>query len=1247
MKRIISTFLVVFLMLGSISIISAEEDKVTIYVSPTGSDDAAGTLDAPLKSFDGARKKVQSYISSGRKIEVVFRGGEYRLTESVNFFGEDSGLEGNPVVYKAYEDEKVEFKGSVTLDVLKAKRVTDEKILSRVYDDVKNKIVEIDLASCGITQDMLKKYENHDSEHNLRGGEVNGLYQNGNAQRVSEWPNGFGNYTTWDYAESGDTFHYTDIEPSRWKEARYMWVGGYNAYDYMYSRRTVTGIDTLASTITCYTEDKKYNFTSAQSRRWKAYNLIEEIDVPGEYYIDPDTMKLYWYPEETLVGAVVEFSWLNGYMLNVQHAQNLIFENLCFTQSRGTAIYCKQVNNVDFIGCEITDVGGRGMYIYSDILAETDKDYWQRNRLDGSYDCDILNCKFDNIGHNAIWITGGNVDTLTKSNNRIENNIITRSSQLAKNHPAIFIRGCGNIVNHNNISSLPFHAINIYGNDHTIKYNEIHDVIQESDDCGAIYGGRNTLHRGTEIAYNYIHDVMPVYELSYNFQGAIYVDDREGGYLIHHNIIENARIDLIVNGGVDIDYSNNISANIHRYYMRFNNGGIAENANTAKGIWEGHIADEELYFSHYKNLRELIEMGKTNTKDPRMAKFNKITGNLGVNCEGISIGTNTLQYGTVKNNVQIEECNDFVDSENGDFRIKKDSETFKNSPNVLSEDFDISLIGVQKDYIVDIEKSKFSQICPKNGQQGINSAGIDFVWQSAKDATSYRLVIASDPELKNVVYDDVFYYTTATVEGLENNKIYYWKVWAENNSIDYGSKWGSTSPVYSFETSLYETLDTKHLNLILENTKQTLKNLDVGEKPGQYPAEITDKVTKLVKYAEKMTNARLGRFKQKSIDSMANILSSSFNAIGLTNIGYIDLSEYFTSQDNWTHPIEKSEDGSIVVSKAITGSYNQGINNLSYMAGSVIYSFDAKLEVPSGYVIFGINKDCKINPYAATNTGYSFLFKQNSLELHVTNGTTQTIAETVEHNFANDGKYHKIQYGYVNTDIGNIVLLYVDGKKVIEYLDVINPAVNVMGTFTVHLSSDKVSVRLKGTENIGDDEKLGEIVNNCLLRSAKTIIDKYEDGVIVMQENSDKIFTPTGVYDTEGVITSEGVMMMPADAIYKVFGAETSQNGNILAIKYEEKNITFSIGGRDITVDGVKTEIKKGAETYGEVVRVPVEALLTAMELTYTYSTEQGLIIVGDIIFMNNLNNMKKTSLLMDMMKDMPEFGDYIFAEYK
>lgn len=1243
MKKFISMCLAAFFAMSSMNVILAEENKLTIYVSPTGSDDASGTIEKPLKTLDEARKRVRSYLDDGYEIEVVFRGGEYRVTESVKFTEADSGTKEFSVVYKAYDGEKVEFKGSVLLDSSKANRVTDENVLSKLYDDVKNKIVELDLTSCGITKEKLKEYINYAGQNALSGGEENGLYQNSRAQRISEWPNGIVNYAQWDYAPSIDTLHYTDTEPKRWGEAKYMWLGGFPAIDYSYQRNTVTGIDVDANTITGYNA----TFTSTGTRRWKAYNLIEEIDVPGEYYIDPDSMKLYWYPEEKLTESKLEFSWFNDHMLNIQFAENITFENLCFTQTRGSAVYMKRVKNVDFIGCEFTDIGQMGIEVTSDLSAETNKEFaMARAQLDGSYDCDISRCRFDNTGSVAIQMNGGNVDTLTPANNSVDNNIITRSCQFSKYNPAIRLTGCGISCQYNNISNMPGQAITVGGNDLTIRYNEIYNTLQDADDAGAIYTVRDTLRRGTEISYNYIHDIITDDALTYNFTSAIYIDDREGGKSIHHNIIENVNTDIAINGGVDIESYNNTSINIGKYYMRFIDGGISENGTEDKK-WHGYIADEELYFSRYKNLKEIIQMGRENTINPELAKFNKITGNLGVNCADISIGTNTLKYGKVKDNVQIEECNDFVDSEKGDYRIKKNSDTYKNSPGVLNEDFDISLIGVQQDYSTDKEYNKFKQLYPKNGQQGMNSSNTKFVWQSAKDATSYRLVIASDPDLKNVIFDESFFANVVTVDCLKPNMVYYWKVWADNNSLDFGGEWESSSPIFSFATTLYEPLDTTHLSEALEETKREFESIDVGEKTGQYRMEIKEKVGQLINFARIMIKARDGMISQKSIDKITNLLSESFTGLGMTNIGYIDLSEYFTRKENWTSPVEVSTDGVVKINKEITGVANLGMPGIDYMAGSVMYSFDAKLDVPSTYVVFGINKESGSNPYSSKNVGYSFLFKQNILELHVSNGSTKIIPVTVEHNFANDGNFHKFEYGYINTDVGNIVMLYVDGQKVIEYLDVLNQAVKIKGAFMVHLGDNAVSVQLKKSENIRSMEDLNKLLDDALKRSAKTIVDSYETKVVVMQENGNKIFTPDGIYDTEGVTVFNGIAMMPFDVIPKVLGAEISRNGSVIKITCDGKNIDFYIDENCMMVNGVKSEIEQGAISDGNVVRIPVETMLKAMEKPYTYSQENGLIIVGNIIFMNYINSMNKTRLLMDVMKDMPEFGDYIFAEYE
>lgn len=86
--------------------------QATIYVSPTGSDAAAGTLGAPIKTLGEARSRVDSINDSMTgDIEVVFRGGTYPFTSSTTFGPADSGTNGFSVKYLAYPDEIPVFDG--------------------------------------------------------------------------------------------------------------------------------------------------------------------------------------------------------------------------------------------------------------------------------------------------------------------------------------------------------------------------------------------------------------------------------------------------------------------------------------------------------------------------------------------------------------------------------------------------------------------------------------------------------------------------------------------------------------------------------------------------------------------------------------------------------------------------------------------------------------------------------------------------------------------------------------------------------------------------------------------------------------------------------------------------------------------------------------------------------------------------------------------------------------------------------
>lgn len=75
----------------------------TIYVSPTGSDTAAGTITAPLKS-------IQSAVDVATAGSTIYlRAGTYAVTTNVQFT--KSGTAAAPYTVSAYASEKVIIDG--------------------------------------------------------------------------------------------------------------------------------------------------------------------------------------------------------------------------------------------------------------------------------------------------------------------------------------------------------------------------------------------------------------------------------------------------------------------------------------------------------------------------------------------------------------------------------------------------------------------------------------------------------------------------------------------------------------------------------------------------------------------------------------------------------------------------------------------------------------------------------------------------------------------------------------------------------------------------------------------------------------------------------------------------------------------------------------------------------------------------------------------------------------------------------
>ena len=800
--------------------ITVSRSDYIIYVdAKNGNDSNSGMKEEPLATLAGAKNKVRSIknLYKDRNITVEFAEGTYRFAAGVVFDSQDSGTESEKIKYTAAPGAMVEFSGAVDIDISNAEKVTDEAILSRLYPEVRDKVVCVNIASQFPYE--LKNEEKHTvlTDHIYKNRENVELFDGDVRRPLAEWPNGDDNYVRYKEASSDNSFIYADSEiPSRWTKAKDFWVGGYLTWDYRYTRHFVTSVDPSEKKITLEMPESSAYYLGQQSilqkisQRWKAYNLLEEIDVPGEWYLDRDTMNLYYYKPEN-GSSKLEMSSLYHNMIELNNASYIGFNGITFTKSRTRAIVSIDSRDIDITNCTFTNLGSDAVYTTGTKLAETDKNYWQRQRADASYNFRIENNVISNIGGVAAQIDGGNVDSLTPSGNTFKNNIVYRCSMYKKYEDAIWSLGCGNEISHNDISCLPYQAIRLMGNDHKVMYNEIYNTCRESEDCGVIYAGRNTIARGHEIAYNYIHEGNSVNSIvSRAFNVGIYFDDRQCGEWAHHNIIRGVNVGMF-GEGVDntVEYNTIIDTGT---FLKLQPKGIASNTNDDSQTFGGYIYDTGLYYKAYPNLETAIN--NPTARDTK--KLTKAIGNYGVNSGNEGLASDGYFAAITKSgNVQVNSCEDFVDAEKGDYRMKTESSTAQSYPNLLnSSNFDINTIGLETK--VNMGK-QFKLTAPLGIVK--KTGKVYFAWEDTFGATGYKLKVAKDAEFNNVVYETTVPYAWAEAEIADAGCKYYWRVTAVNSSYESAEEWTSDMGSFFYGIiNLNDTVRTDSENKVTVNT---------------------------------------------------------------------------------------------------------------------------------------------------------------------------------------------------------------------------------------------------------------------------------------------------------------------------------------------------------------------------------------------------------------------------------------------
>jgi hypothetical protein len=230
-------------------------------------------------------------------------------------------------------------------------------------------------------------------------------------------------------------------------------------------------------------------YISPRRSRWYGLNLLSELDSPGEYYLDREDGRLYFWPP-TSEGTAALFM-AEGF-IRADGLNYVTFRGLIFESCRAAAITVDGGRHTRIVGCTIRNTGHAGIDINGGVDHEV-------------YGCDIYDC-----GEGGISMSGGDRPTLAPARHNAENNHVYRYSRRSRTYrSAIAVSGVGCRIAHNLIHDGPHMALAARGNDHLIEYNEIHNVVYESGDAGAFYVGRDWTQRGTVLRYNYWHDDLP------------------------------------------------------------------------------------------------------------------------------------------------------------------------------------------------------------------------------------------------------------------------------------------------------------------------------------------------------------------------------------------------------------------------------------------------------------------------------------------------------------------------------------------------------------------------------------------------------------------------------------------------------------------------------------------------------------------------------------------------------------------
>lgn len=504
----------------------------TYFVSPEGNDAWSGALpeangqgDGPWATLNGARDRLRTLRAEGKLkngVEVVVRGGTYRIEAPVTFEPQDSGTAEAPVLIHAAHGEQPVISGGRKIE--------------------------------GWQRDGVLWVAEVGKEWNF-----GALWVNGQRRTVARTPNAGQYYQIAGKVEANPNgaFVYSGDELKPFANLSDAIVVVFHAWETGAYR--VDSLDEANHTVS-FKKPGVWPFLQwGEKQRYYVENIREGLDQPGEWYLDRQAGKVYYMPmpDETpdnteIVAPVVnQLLVLAGAPEAGQFVDHITISGLRFEHSEFSiaadghydsqaavsvtpSVYWKGARFCALQGCVIAHTGGYGLSL-----------------ADGCFDNLVQQNEIFDLGAGGVMVGGvfkpaGEMksDPLFPTRNVIDNNYIHGGGKIFRSGVGAWI-GYANYISltHNDIYDFIYSGVSNgwvwgYGESPThhnqICYNHIHKIGQGVlSDMGGIYN--LGIQPGTLIDHNLIHDI---YSAQYGGWG-LYTDEGSSEIQLTNNVVYN------------------------------------------------------------------------------------------------------------------------------------------------------------------------------------------------------------------------------------------------------------------------------------------------------------------------------------------------------------------------------------------------------------------------------------------------------------------------------------------------------------------------------------------------------------------------------------------------------------------------------------------------------------------------------------------------------------------------------------